>query len=89
MPSGKPAHLRCPVERREFNDTRIHTILRTGRTRSNPSRKRGGYWLPLSYEFECMTCGHVGWTAHPDILMRRYAFIHSVINRTQQQEASK
>lgn len=62
----------CPVARRN-RDIRTHRlpdgharIWRTGRTKPNPSRRRGPRTLGERVEFVC-ECGHVGWTTHADV----------------------
>ena len=64
----------CPAGRRERWRDRNHRmppgherIVRTGRTKPNPSRNIGPRTLNTLHEFECQ-CGHVGWSRHVDIL---------------------
>lgn len=50
---------------------RSHVVTRTGRTKPNPSRRRGPRTLGQSWEYKC-SCGHVGWTTHSDIILARF-----------------
>lgn len=45
-----------------------HEVTRTGRTKPNPSRRLQGRALATLHEYRC-TCGHVGWTSHPDVML--------------------
>ena len=66
MSRGKPHFFKC------FGDGgggEPHLVERTGRTKANPSRKRGNYWGDTTHEYRCKTCGHVGWSAHPDLVV--------------------
>lgn len=68
---GRPHAFMCPVKRRgrrkNFTHPLGHDVVRTGRTKPNRSRKMGAYGIDESHEYRC-SCGHVGWSTHPDII---------------------
>jgi hypothetical protein len=74
---GSPAHFWCSACRRRIG-WRIakrtgRNVLRTGRTKSHRSKwgsARGVRSLGESHEYECQDCGHVGWSAHREILTK-------------------
>lgn len=76
--TGQPHFFVCPVER----STRIvrilgpHRVELTGRTRDESRLRRkhgrgGGRMSRTSREYRCLTCGHVGWSAHVDLERRK------------------
>lgn len=74
MPTGRPSFFRCAKCRKAEGATRSeHPTVRkagwkwtlTGRKRA----KRTGStrrWAHAAYEYLCLSCGHVGWSRHPD-----------------------
>lgn len=71
--TGYPLTLRCSQDRltRDWRSGRSvgrHDVERTGRTKPAPSpTKSHPRKAAHSYEYRC-SCGHVGWTAHVDVI---------------------
>lgn len=69
-----PISFQCSAGRRNISwrdrgERNEHEVVRTGRTKPNPSRRRGQRTLGELHEYEC-SCGHIGWTKHVEILYR-------------------
>jgi hypothetical protein len=69
--TGQPISFKCAVERRENLGLwgRIHhQVERTGRSKPYRRLGQGGMrTMRTAFEYRC-SCGHVGWSAHIDIL---------------------
>ena len=71
--TGYPLTPSCPKCRRgwlriEHNHGLGRDLVRTGRERPSPTPWRS---RPATLrEYRCLTCGHVGWTKHPDLAPR-------------------
>lgn len=76
MAIGRPHYFKCSKARGVSSlfaeqTKNYHKVTRTGKTKPNPSRSTGGFSLHTLYEYTC-TCGHVGWTSHPQIMFSRF-----------------
>lgn len=78
--TGKPLHLKCAQCKKQTKRTWlsggriIYTsltgrLVRTGKVRGEP-KPYGSHLRMLGehHQYECLDCGHVGWTRHVDIL---------------------
>jgi hypothetical protein len=81
--TGVPNWFRCPAERVDANNAydyharrftrpvERHVVVRTGRTRTAPNRRKGHPRKDArSHEYDCLTCGHHGWSCLKDILTK-------------------
>lgn len=66
--TGQPITFRCANERREWPKRGRHSVVRTGRVKKRPYRALGQRMLMEAHEYRCLTCGHVGWSGHVDVL---------------------
>lgn len=80
--TGKPLTLKCAKckkiptwytdhqGKRDWHAT-PGTIVRTGKVRGEP-KPYGSHLRMLGehHQYECLDCGHVGWTRHVDILRK-------------------
>lgn len=83
MPTGKPHSFKCSKARGDRRLIQLpsggytteqregHNVKRTGKSKPNPSHNTRGFWLHNLFEYKC-SCGHTGWTAHPNIKYERY-----------------
>lgn len=84
MGTGTPIFFQCAACRRckgasyDTDQYRAHVmkgrlgrVRLTGRSKPNPSRRRNQRCSDTSREYECLDCGHVGWSIHKD-LERKY-----------------
>lgn len=74
--SGQPNNLRCAKCKRGHVRGLGHKLRATGHTRPLPPslEGRGGIRvMNQQAEYECLDCGHVGWSRHKDMqrLLRR------------------
>lgn len=75
--AGQPHSFACAMCRKSMSFYENScTVGRRYRTtgRSRPRRSQGmnyRHWGKIAYEYECLDCGHVGWSRHPDVA-RRY-----------------
>lgn len=71
MSTGRPHTFLCPVYRREKRMDEPRSRHRTEPTgRSRKRRGRGSVrWGHVAYEYQC-SCGHVGWSRHPDLAVK-------------------
>lgn len=82
--TGRPHFFKCSQERKEryapweYRPGPVHTVTRTGRLKTTghgpipevPRPSDGWHRkLPYAIEYTC-SCGHTGWTTHPDIFRR-------------------
>jgi hypothetical protein len=74
--AGQPISFACAKCRKRFDffDNRC-TVGRswklTGRTRRQLGRGFNVHgWGKTAHEYECLDCGHVGWSRHPDVARR-------------------
>jgi len=57
--------------RKVFFSTIGERVRLTGKTRKQRSQGMNYHnWGDVAYQYECLTCGHIGWTRHPDIAHR-------------------
>jgi len=80
--TGSPVWFMCPGERRDRNraysyrtrsfmyEARRHDVTLTGRTKPYRGKALGTRSTRVSREYECSTCGHVGWSNHVDLARR-------------------
>lgn len=76
--TGQPIWVKCPVARRTvgvgpFTHGPKSNLKLTGRRRHRFSRLAGSGGRSdtrFIYEFQCLDCGHVGWSRHIDIARR-------------------
>lgn len=71
--AGSPVFFHCPGWRKSDwrNRDDEHEVLRLGRTRPyRPSvgHAMGARSMFTAHQYECLTCGYVGWTNHIGIL---------------------
>lgn len=67
---GVPVWFNCPKRHEPDHDERRTwpwRIVRTGRTKPRRTSKLHPRMLTTSHEYVC-SCGHVGWSAHGDVL---------------------
>lgn len=73
MGTGTPQWFRCWNCRRtddwRNHDDRgwINRVKLTGLTRENRNHRRTQRTSGLERQYECMDCGHVGWSSHVDL----------------------
>lgn len=67
--TGQPVYLKCSWCKRQGRSGRL---VRTGRMRKYHRRGCGvfGRYLDMSYQCECLDCGHCGFYAHRDVLRK-------------------
>jgi len=72
--SGWPLTVRCAKCKRgrdwRRSDTNDTDLVRTGRTKPYKGGNRGVRGLNTFHEYRCLTCGHVGWSRHVDIMRK-------------------
>lgn len=78
--AGQPLHFACAKCRRSpgYRDGRgfirrsVGTNYRTTGKYKYQKPKGGNWhsWPEHSYQYECLDCGHVGWSRHPRVQMR-------------------
>lgn len=82
--TGWPLTLRCAkckAGRDWRNDPHGGTyLLRTGRTKPYRGGNKGARGLLTFYEYACITCGHVGWTRHKDVLTKSLAHYVEIVS---------
>lgn len=78
---GSPMWFMCAQQRKDrwkyrdrdgfLHDEPQHEVERTGRTKPRAQRGAVGVRSLLEqHEYECKTCGHIGWSNHKDVLHR-------------------
>ena len=68
--TGEPITFRCHKERLGSDyarGMRQHWCRRTGRIKPYRPSSQGIRTMHTAYEYRC-SCGHVGWSAHRDVL---------------------
>ena len=62
--TGQPLRFKCSKQRRARRSGRAHECWRTGKVRPARARIGGIRVMDHEVEYECATCGHVGWSRH-------------------------
>ncbi len=67
--TGQPITFQCPVWRRTDWRRRppVHEVRLTGRTKPYKPKGMRVRMTDTTREYECLSCGHVGWSAHVDL----------------------
>jgi len=70
--TGKPLFLKCAKckkKRDHYYNALTGRLVRTGKVRGEP-KSYGSHMRMLGehYQYECLDCGHIGWSKHIDIL---------------------